>query len=204
MIGIFQLKQTKAGKNQNGGFTSKGLSTRDRILDATRKRLISGGYDALVMRELADELDIKLGNLQYYFKTKELLVLEVLQIEADRDIRIIQDIRGIDAAARFRAIVKELVSRWRGDTGVLFSILSTLALHSPAYKELYRKIYSAFYEALVLPLTELNPSLSDDEVALRVRLITALIDGSPMQVKVGSLQTYLGEVQTLAEQIARS
>lgn len=194
------MKQPKPAK----GLTSKGSNTRDRILEATRKRLIANGYDALVMRDLADELEIKLGNLQYYFKTKEILVLEVLQKEADRDIEVIQSVGGDNPSERFRGIVEELVSRWRGDAGVLLSLLSALALHNPTYKHLYRRIYMSFYDALALPLKELNPTLNEDAIVLKVRLITALVDGSPMQVKVGNMQNYLNEVQALAEQIALS
>ena len=62
----------------------------------------------------------------------------------------------------------------------------------------------SFYDALALPLKELNPTLNEDAIVLKVRLITALVDGSPMQVKVGNMQNYLNEVQALAEQIALS
>jgi len=48
----------------------------------------------------------------------------------------------------------------------------------------------------------MKPNLSDDEIALRVRLITALIDGSSMQTQVGSVQDYLDQVQVQAEAIA--
>ncbi len=157
------------------------------------------------MRELADEVGIKLGNLQYYFKTKEVLVLEVLKIEAANDVAYIAS-RGEHGSPRdqFTQIVGELVSRWRGDSGVLFSMLSTLALHSKAFRQLYRSVYGRFYQALEAPLREINPGLTDEEVALKVRLVTALVDGSPMQVQVGKIQNYLAAVKAEAERIALS
>jgi len=39
-------------------------------------------------------------------------------------------------------------------------------------------------------------------VATKVRLVTAVIDGSPMQLRVGNLPSYTREVQSVAEQIA--
>ena len=51
-------------------------------------------------------------------------------------------------------------------------------------------------------MRQLNPSLSDEEISLRVRLVTALVDGSPMQVQVGDTQAYLSAVQAEAELIA--
>ena len=191
-------------KNKVQQITSKGLSTRERIVEAARKQLVEQGYDQFVMRELADVLGIKLGNLQYYFKTREALILHVIEAESARDILTIHahQQRRISAEEVFRAIVQDLVERWRGDSGLLFSTLGTLSLHNKAYKRLYLAVYADFYRALEEPLRDLNPTISDEEVALRVRLITALIDGSPMQTGIGSVEDFLNRVQAQAEIIA--
>lgn len=184
--------------------TSKGSSTRDRIVDAARKQLVEKGHDQFVMRELADVLGIKLGNLQYYFKTRETLILHVIEAESARDVLTIhahQQRKGT-AEEKFRAIVQDLVTRWRGESGLLFSTLGTLSLHNKAYKRLYLTVYADFYQALEGPLRDINPKISDEEVALRVRLITALIDGSPMQTGVDSVQNFLNRVRAQAEVIA--
>ena len=184
--------------------TSKGSFTRDRIVKEARKQLVEHDYEAFVMRELADILGIKLGNLQYYFKTREVLIVHVMEQEAAKDVLAIQSLRQNWYAAddAFSAIVRNLVTRWRGDSGVLFSTLGTLSMHNKSYKQLYLNIYRDFYLALEGPLQEMKPNLSDDEIALRVRLITALIDGSSMQTQVGSVQDYLDQVQVQAEAIA--
>jgi AcrR family transcriptional regulator len=191
-------------KNTKQPVTNKGSSTRDRIVKEARKQLVERGYEAFVMRELADSLGMKLGNLQYYFKTREALILHVIEQEAAKDVLTIQSLRqnGDSADDAFRAIVRNLVTRWRDSGGVLFSTLSTLAMHNKSYKQLYRTIYRDFYLALEGPLREMKPNISDDEIALRVRLITALIDGSPMQTQVGSVQNFLDSVQIQAEVIA--
>jgi len=186
--------------------TTKGLSTRNRILQAARKQLVEGGYESFVMRELAGSLGIKLGNLQYYFKTREQLILQVIETEAAKDVLTFEQHKqeGKPANEAFRSIVQDLVTRWRGNSGVISSTLVTLALHNKPFKQLYRSIYAKFYSALEGPLLEMNPGLSHDETALRVRLITALIDGSSMQTQVGSVQQYLERVQGQAELIAQS
>lgn len=184
--------------------TTKGESTRERIVRAARRQLIENGYEAFVMRELADMLDMKLGNLQYYFKTRDALILHVIEDEAQQDIATIEAAveHSESPGQTFKRIVQELVIRWRGHSGVLFSTLSTLAMHNPAFKQLYQAIYQRFYAALESPLKQMNPALTEKEIRLRVRLITALIDGSPMQIEVGDLQTYLQRIQTQAELIA--
>ena len=185
--------------------TPKGSTTRDRILAAARKRLIECGIDRFALRELADSLEIKLGNLQYYFKTREALVLQVLEEEAERDRTIIrthqQNLKNPKDA--FRAIVQDLTTRWRGDSGVLFSTLGTLAIHNKAYRKLYRSIYASFYLELEAPLRSLNPTLSESEIALRARLITALIDGAPMQTQIANKPIFLQRIQEQAESIAQ-
>ena len=59
------------------------------------------------------------------------------------------------------------------------------------------------YEALEAPLREMNPRLDQSEVTTRIRLITALIDGSSMQVRVGNLNQYLERIKAEAESIAK-
>lgn len=186
--------------------TPKGSTTRDRILAAARNRLIEHGIDRFALRALADSLEIKLGNLQYYFKTREALVLQVLEEEAERDRTIIkthqQELK--DPKDAFRAIVQDLITRWRGDSGVLFSTLGTMAIHNKQYRKMYRSIYASFYLELEEPLRSLNPGLSESEIALRARLITALIDGAPMQPQIANKPVFLQRIQEQAESIARA
>ncbi|MEM7691138.1 MAG: helix-turn-helix domain-containing protein [Pseudomonadota bacterium] len=186
--------------------TAKGPTTRDRILNAARKSLIERGIDRFALREIADSLEIKLGNLQYYFKTRDALVIQVLEKEAERDRTLIkshqQKIK--DPGDAFRAIVQDLISRWRGDSGVLFATLSTMANHNKAYRKLYRSIYADFYLELEKPLRVMNPGLSKSEIALRARLITALIDGAPMQSQIANQVVFLQRIQEQAESIARA
>ena len=49
---------------------------------------------------------------------------------------------------------------------------------------------------------EINAELEESEIELRVRLITALIDGSPMQTGVEDVELFIDRVQAQAEQIA--
>ena len=184
--------------------TPKGNSTRDRIMRAARQRLVEEGLEGFSLRELATSLELKLSNVQYYFKTKDTLMLSVFEDEAAADIELI---RARQQTAKtpehaFRNIVEDLVTRWRGDSGKLFATLNTLALHNREFRKLYRSIYGTFYEALETPLRQLNAGLPEDEVRLRVRLVTALIDGSPMQIKVHSLPEFLKRVEAQALLIA--
>ena len=183
--------------------TPKGNSTCDRIVAAARKKLVENGVDGFSLRELATSLDLKLSNVQYYFRTREALLLHVFEREALADVAVIEAKRSSGSEREaFRAIVRELVIRWRGDSGILMSTLGTMSLHHKEFRGLYRSIYDAFYNALEASVRSMNHKLDEEEVRLRVRLVTALVDGSPMQIRVGELQTFLDRVQDQAEQIA--
>jgi AcrR family transcriptional regulator len=51
---------------------------RDRILTVARELAASGGYDAVVMRDVAEQSGVALGTLYRYFASKDHLLAEVL------------------------------------------------------------------------------------------------------------------------------
>jgi AcrR family transcriptional regulator len=59
--------------------------TKGRILDAAFRALASGGYAALSMREIAREADVNHALINYHFRTKDQLVIAVLD-EANRQL----------------------------------------------------------------------------------------------------------------------
>jgi AcrR family transcriptional regulator len=52
--------------------------TRERILDATFRRLVSEGYAALSVREIARDAGVNHALINYHFRTKDQLVIDVL------------------------------------------------------------------------------------------------------------------------------
>jgi len=52
--------------------------TRERILDATFRRLVSDGYAALSVREIAKDAGVNHALINYHFRSKDQLVIEVL------------------------------------------------------------------------------------------------------------------------------
>ncbi len=176
--------------------TSKGSTTRNAILAEARRVLVERGYQGLVMREVAESCGIKLGNLQYYFPTAEALILTVIDQEAQQDVETIR--RALeqtqDPIEALRVIVEELVTRWRSDAAPIYATLNLLALHNDAYRTLYARIYANHYAALEQAIGAAVPRLSRAECAQRARLMTALIDGSSYQTRVGRKSKFLSLV----------
>jgi AcrR family transcriptional regulator len=52
--------------------------TRERILDATFRRLVSEGYAALSVREIGKDAGVNHALINYHFRSKDQLVIEVL------------------------------------------------------------------------------------------------------------------------------
>ena len=52
--------------------------TRERILDATFRRLVVDGYAALSVREIAKDAGVNHALINYHFRTKDQLVIDVL------------------------------------------------------------------------------------------------------------------------------
>ena len=183
--------------------TKKGETTRDRIVDAARAMLLARGYDGLVLRELAESLDITLGNLQYYFPTREALALHVLGVEGTRDALLIEDRRRSDGPLEnFRTSVRDMAVRYRGESGQLLLMITALAQHNAEFEQLYRTSYADFYPVFETLFRELNPGLAALEVAARARIVNALVEGSAFQTAVGDLDAYLDRVVAEAEAIA--
>ena len=55
----------------------KGDARRQQILDTAKALLLDGGPDRLALRDIAERLGITHGNLQYYFRTKQDLLVAI-------------------------------------------------------------------------------------------------------------------------------
>jgi AcrR family transcriptional regulator len=82
-VNTLDLQGASMAGEEVGGNT-KGVSTRDRILDAALALFNDRGPDRITTAEIARTVAINEGNLYYYFKTKEML-LEALFKRLERD-----------------------------------------------------------------------------------------------------------------------
>ena len=168
--------------------TPKGNRTRERILAEARHVIVEQGFDALAMRDLAKRCDVQLGNLQYYFATRDSVAMAVIAAEAEADIsevRVAMETHD-DPDAQLAAVVRSFFVRWRGESGLIFATLIYLCMHKPEFLELKKRIYRAFYESLESLIRSLDTEVTPVELRQRVALITAIMDGSVAQSTGGS------------------
>ena len=183
--------------------TPKGTLTRQRILDATRQTLIHEGLEAVAMRAIADRCNITLGNLQYYFATREALLTTVITLEAQRDLDVIEHTNNCESEEEaLRQITNNLLDRWQGDSAAIFTALNLLAQHHDTYRTLYHQIYLRFYSTLEEAISCVRPTLAKADIKRRARLLSALIDGGAMQPGMGKGTTLRKHLLSEATRIA--
>jgi len=184
--------------------TQKGSATREKILRQSRKILIERGYGKLVMREVAEFCGMKLGNLQYYFPSHDALVRAIIEAETQQDLAVASRVlqKHEDPEKRLRGVVNELLTRWRGDSGIVFSTMYLLVLHDKAYRAIYNDTYARYYKLVEGVIEQVSPEQTTQERATRARLLCALIDGVAYQTDVGRRADFLARVEDQAYKIA--
>lgn len=162
----------------------KGELRRAEILAAARRLLVEDGYDRFVLRELAGRVGVMLGNLQYYYATRDDLLEAVIRAEFAANQAEIAAIAGGPGSAdtRLAAVTTHLIEVWAREGGRVYAVMSFLALHHPRFRTLHREIYAAFYESLLPVLRELRPRARRAELLDAARLVTTVIDGALVQV----------------------
>jgi len=162
----------------------KGDRRRTEILAVARTLLVRDGYDRFVLRTIAERVGMTLGNLQYYFASRDELLVALVRAEFTRNQDEVAAIAAGPGAPRVRlaAIARHLIEVWAHDGGRVYAVMSFLALHQPTFRALHREIYTAFYAGLVPVLRAIDPRASRATLVARARLITTVIDGALVQI----------------------
>lgn len=164
--------------------TSKGQTRRDGILKVARQVLSETGYDSVSLRDVASRLDIKLGNLQYYFSTREDLFVALIEREGEQDVETIRAHLAAhdDPGRAFELIALELLHRWRGESAVVYLLMQVLRAHSPAFQDLCKRIYDQHYDAFSGLIVRMRPEIGAQEALRKAQIITSLLDGALLQM----------------------
>ena len=165
---------------------TKGQRRRAEIIAIARSVLIEDGYDCFVLRDIADRAGIKLGNLQYYFPTREDLVEAVAMAESQRTLEAIRkiDSESIAPAEKLTRLVHTIVRQWQREGGKIFVVVTLLSIHNARFRRLHLEIYEHFYQAISNVLAEFEPDAPRATLMRKARLATSLLDGALSQVPI--------------------
>ncbi|HKW72012.1 MAG TPA: TetR/AcrR family transcriptional regulator [Candidatus Dormibacteraeota bacterium] len=101
--------------------------TREKILQAAFTVLSRQGYENTSIKDIAEEADVAQGLVHYYFKSKQLLVLAVLEYVC-RKVEVGGGLEGEAGALRAFEETKEMMGS-RTDTNALYIQLIGVGLH---------------------------------------------------------------------------
>ncbi len=175
-------KRTADGLRAGTATIRKGKTRSREILEVARQSLVDKGYKELTLRNVAHNVGISIGNLQYYYRTKEDLEREMLQYASDREIKecyeLLEKSSG-DAERRFTALIDFLLMRIKKpDTRGLHLQGWALATHDNYAEYCMEQLYKDRCAIIEREIKRLNPSIDRTECSSRATVIHALIVGS--------------------------
>lgn len=158
---------------------------RRRVLDAALALAVSGGFEAVQMRDVATEADVALGTVYRYFSSKERLLLEanIEQINA-LAVRLDQrPPRGDTPAERVKDVLRRANRALLKQREVTTAMVRALASSPPSEADAVRQITVTMTDIITSAIGH-GPPTEEDLVTARIL----------MQVWLSSLVGWVGGV----------
>ena len=164
---------------QNGKrLRKKGQKQRWAIMAIAKHVIVTEGMESLILRQIAAKADMELGNLQYYFPTRDDLLEAIVRHVFEEDVRTISNTEVVEDLEK---TFNELLDLWTAGSGLIYGLRFAATYGSPRFSELKAMVFGEFFNHMSALIKEKNPSLPKSERLNRARLITALLDGAGAQ-----------------------
>ena len=205
------LMKTEATKTRAGtGVRERGAARVDEIIQTTKKILVNDGLADLSTRRVARELGISIGNLHYYFSTKNDLLKAVIEDvirgydeEFERKAKLFPNA----PRKRIEAFVRYLIAdAKKPEVRAFFYQLWGMSVQNNFAADLRDKAYSRFVDMMVDMLAPLHPDKSIAELKSLAMSINAPIEGLHVTFGLGKemLEQYPEMDELLFQQIMRN
>jgi len=155
------------------------------ILESARHIMVSQGYHKLTMRNLANEVDIKLASLQYHYKSREDLLIALVEKAAQSyEVRLQQFQQQIDEQCQpfeklLEQMIDDLVVTYKDpEENTFFAQLQALSMEEPQAELLVAQMYRGMWQQIVALILSVNPALSKTETKIRGAMIISMLEGS--------------------------
>ncbi|MCW2688120.1 MAG: transcriptional regulator, TetR family [Mycobacterium sp.] len=162
------------------GNTARGAQRRIEIIDAAVEVMARVGLAGLSMRVVANQAQIPLGALSYYFDDKSDLVAQAFQQLSDREIervvRTAEQLQPTMSAEQLADLVADMIID--GFTSPQGAIVTRYELVTEASRdERLRPMFEAWYAAMVPALSRLFRDLGSHQPELDSRTVMAVMAG---------------------------
>lgn len=181
--------------------SSKGRQRSGAILHAAERILVRHGYHDFTMRAVAAAAQVSVGNLQYYYPTKNALIKALLQRIALDYTRRLDGPRlhaTPEASEQLRLFLADVLGDLnRERTTRLFPEIWALANHSRFAAKLTEEMYEVIRPVLARIIRAINPRLPAARVRLLSQFIIASLEGHT--IFIGHGKPWIGETQVFAD-----
>ena len=159
-----------------------GAASLEQIIRAAEHVLVEKGHAALTLRAVADECGLQLGNLTYYFPTKQALVKALKDSIIAQYARDMAEIE-LQNPADSKALLKSLMLHWMRDnythrTSRLYVELWSMANNDPEIRNsLNKTAYANSRKRFRGIFKRINPGLKENELAALAMLTISMMEG---------------------------
>ncbi|CAM4037815.1 TetR family transcriptional regulator [Corallococcus exiguus] len=189
---------------------AKGTERVERILDATMEVLAGDGYAGLSLRVVAQRAGVSLGNLQYYFPTKQDVVRALLARYLEQALQRVRERMaggGSEPAQRLRLAVDAILEDQDSPHACqFFAELWAMAARDTMVADTLTVFYAGYRAGVVELLRELSPDLTPARRGRRAALLVALFEGLSLfrgggNLRGASVPGLEQELRVLLEQV---
>jgi AcrR family transcriptional regulator len=161
--------------------TDKGSSTATRILEEAKNILVEDGFLGLSFRAIAKRTGTTVGNIGYYYGTKDDLMVDLAEYIFDRwEFRLQRDMPPsmTDRREKFRYFIRYMIDQNK-QRKTMFLLLEMWAManRSLTVSKMMDTFYGRLRDSIDGMIADLNPKMTADTRALRAALITTQIEG---------------------------
>jgi AcrR family transcriptional regulator len=167
---------------------SKGYSKGDKriklILEAAEQLLIDNGYHNFSMRKVATKAGVSVGNLQYYFPSKDKLLESLLDKVIQNYLDTFDRFRGkYDPKEQLINIIKTVLTDMKTKhTTVFYPELWSMANYEKHVSKIMDEMYGKYRSLVTEVIREINPNLSECQAQRLSMFMTASLEGHTMFV----------------------
>jgi AcrR family transcriptional regulator len=174
-------KLPSARPRQGTAVHAKGLERVESILEAATDTLVEEGHAGLTLRRVAQRAGLSVGNLQYYFPTKQDVVRALLSryLEAaTRRVKARVEAGGSAPRERLRRALDALLEDQESSRHCqLFAELWALAGRDSMVAEALAVFYAGFRTGVMELLHELAPNVTAVRRERQAALVVAFLEG---------------------------
>lgn len=169
------------------------------ILEAAEQLLLDSGYHNFSMRKVATKAGVSVGNLQYYFPSKDKLIEVLLDHVIQNYLDTFLLFKGqYTPKEQFKKIIKTVIKDIKTKfTTVFFPELWSRANHEKNISEIMDQMYGKYRTLIADVIREINPNLNECQAQRLSIFMTASLEGHT--IFIGYKKTWTKEAENIID-----